>query len=78
MCYINRWKLASKYLALKLGYGSSCSGSSQCNDTAGFMCPYTTGICNCPINSSSIFCDCSFGQYYDYTLNMCCEWLNIV
>ncbi len=49
----------------------SCTSSSQCDNTEGLICPKTKGICNCPISSTTIFCDCSSGQYYDYTTKVC-------
>ncbi len=55
----------------KISYGSFCSSSSQCDETAGLTCPTSTGTCNCPLNSTKIFCDCTFGEYYDNTTNMC-------
>ena len=58
-------------LVLKKPYGTFCSSSSQCDETAGLKCPTSTGTCNCPFNSTTIFCDCSFGEYYDNTTNMC-------
>lgn len=42
----------------KKTYTISCSTSYQCNDLLGLVCPNTTGVCNCPFLSSSIFCDC--------------------
>ena len=62
-------------LALKKGYGVSCTSSTQCNNAAGLICPTTVGSCNCPLNQSSIFCDCASGRYYDYTSNTCCKFL---
>jgi hypothetical protein len=58
---------------IKQTYATSCSFSAQCNDSAGLTCPITCSTCNCPIASSSIFCDCSQGYYFDYGLNMCSE-----
>ena len=45
-------------IELKKSYGTSCTSSGQCNDTAGLICPLTTGSCNCPLTSNPIFCDC--------------------
>jgi hypothetical protein len=50
-----------------MSYGTSCNSSSHCNDDAGLTCPSATGTCNCPVSSSSIFCDCqriSNSEYY--------------
>ena len=35
-----------------------CSNSNECDNSLGLICPATTLLCNCPSNSSSIFCDC--------------------
>ncbi len=71
---INRVTKLSQYIFFLVNaktYGMSCTSSSQCDNTAGLICPTTLGVCNCPLSSTTKFCDCSFGQYYDYTLNMC-------
>lgn len=48
-------------------YTSACSAFYECNNAIGLVCPLTTtGSCNCPVNSSSIFCDClrNYGNEY--------------
>lgn len=52
-------------------YGVPCYINSDCNATMGLVCPNKTGTCNCPLNSSSIFCDCPTGYYYNYSTNKC-------
>lgn len=32
--------------------------SVECDNSVGLICPSAIGTCNCPINSSSIFCEC--------------------
>jgi hypothetical protein len=43
---------------LKKEYTVSCASSGECNDAVGLTCPSSTGICNCPVTSIPIFCDC--------------------
>ena len=45
----------------------SCSSSYECSDAVGLICPSSTNQCNCPIISSTTFCDCqrtSNNEYY--------------
>lgn len=55
----------------KKSYGVACNQSSQCNDLAGLICPTLPNQCNCPFNTSAIFCDCPTGYYYDNTTLNC-------
>lgn len=36
----------------------SCASSNECNDAFGLICPKTTGNCNCPLVSTTLFCEC--------------------
>lgn len=56
---------------MKKSYTVPCTQTNECDDTAGLICPSTTGTCNCPVASSTIFCDCPVGYFYDYTNNTC-------
>jgi hypothetical protein len=52
---------------LKKQYTVVCGSSGECNDAIGLICPSTTGTCNCPVTSNSIFCDCkrvANSEYY--------------
>lgn len=50
-------------------YGSSCLYSYECNSALGLSCPLTINTCNCPLNSSSIFCDCTRDFNNEYYWN---------
>lgn len=43
---------------MKNSYGVSCTSTEQCNSVYGLICPSASGTCNCPLNSSTVFCDC--------------------
>ena len=43
---------------MKKSYSTSCASTTECNDLVGLTCPNATGKCNCPLTSSSIFCEC--------------------
>ena len=55
-------------------YGVACSATYECKNSAGLICPSLPNQCNCPINMSSIFCDCQSGYYYDYIKSNCSEF----
>ena len=46
------------YKVLKKSYASSCNISYECNNALGLICPSSPNTCNCPINMSTLFCDC--------------------
>ena len=60
--------------ALKKTYTNECLSSYQCDDAAGLICPVITGTCNCPVVSTTIFCDCTrLQQNESYWNGSSCE-----
>jgi hypothetical protein len=58
----------------KYKYAEECDkkrGDNECDNTKGLVCPSTTNTCNCPVLSSTIFCDCNYGTYWDYDEDKC-------
>jgi hypothetical protein len=58
-------------LILAGSYTDFCMRTSHCDASKGLYCPKTKDLCNCPIKSSSIFCDCKIGFYWDFTDEKC-------
>ncbi len=56
---------------MKKQYTVLCGSSGECNDAIGLICPSTTGTCNCPVTSNSIFCDCKRVANSEYYWNGC-------
>ena len=52
-------------------YTEKCDKKHLCNATKGLICPSNTNTCNCPVISSSIFCDCKTDSYWDYDEDKC-------
>ena len=50
-------------------YGVSCLYTNQCFTSLGLKCPTTTETCNCPLTSSTIFCDCQRSSNNEYFWN---------
>jgi hypothetical protein len=40
------------------GYTDPCTFSIECDQSVGLICPTTTGTCDCPEPSNTIFCKC--------------------
>ena len=59
----------SNFSVIKKSYSIPCTSSYECNSFVGLQCPNTTGNCNCPMNSSSIFCDCTRTMNNEYYWN---------
>ena len=50
------------YKAARLGYGSACTATSDCQ--SGYTCTTNGYLCNCPASLSAYKCDCTYDQYY--------------
>lgn len=59
---------------MKKTYSISCMSTFECDNTAGLICPTTLNQCNCPLNSSTRFCDCPNGYYFDYIKANCSKF----
>ena len=55
-------KLYFIYEAARLGYGSACTATSDCQ--SGYTCTTNGYLCNCPASLSAYKCDCTYDQYY--------------
>ena len=58
-----------KCIALKKSYSTPCSSLYECNDAIGLTCPSMIGSCNCPLASTTIFCDCQRTVNNEYFWN---------
>jgi hypothetical protein len=55
-----------------LSYAENCTNSStKCDSARGLYCPTEINLCNCPVQSEYIFCDCQIGYHWNYTDNIC-------
>ncbi len=52
-------------------YAESCQKISDCDIKQGLYCPTVLNLCNCPIESNSIFCDCKVGYHWNYSIKEC-------